>query len=194
MRPPLSAAVVIADAAALADEAGFEKVTLSAVARRLGVQAPSLYSHVRDLEALRDGMTALALGELAGLVAAAIAGRSGLDALRAYAAVYRAYAQESPGRWQSLQRRAGEAVVRSDAARNMSTQAGAVLRGYPVPQDEHVHAVRLLGSTINGFLALERTGNFDHSSPAPDVSWDRTVIALDALLRAWPAHSGTDSS
>ncbi|MFD4640200.1 TetR/AcrR family transcriptional regulator [Lentzea sp. NPDC058436] len=194
MRSPLSAAVVIADAAALADEAGFEKVTLSAVARRLGVQAPSLYSHVRDLEALRDGMTALALGELADLVATAIAGRSGLSALRAYAAAYRTYALESPGRWQSMQRRAGEAVVRSDAARNMSTQAGAVLRGYPVPPDEHVHAVRLLGSTINGFLALERTGNFDHSSPAPEVTWDRTVVALDALLRAWPVHSGTDSS
>ena len=194
MRRPLSAAVVIADAAALADEEGFEKVTLSAVARRLGVQAPSLYSHVRDLEALRDGMTALALGELADRVAAAIAGRSGLAALRAYAAAYRTYAQESPGRWQSLQRRAGEAVVRSDAARNMSAQAGAVLRGYPVPQDEHVHAVRLLGSTINGFLALERTGNFDHSSPAPEVTWDRTVVALNALLRAWPVHTGTDST
>ncbi|GHH30817.1 TetR/AcrR family transcriptional regulator [Lentzea cavernae] len=194
MRTPLSASTVIADAAALADEAGFEKVTLSAVARRLGVQAPSLYSHVRDLEALRDGVTALALGELADLVATAIAGRSGLSALKAYTAAHRAYARESPGRWQSLQRRAGEAVVRSDAAKKISAQAPAVLRGYPVPQAEHVHAVRLLGSTINGFLALERTGNFDHSSPAPEASWDRTVVALDALLRAWPVHSRTDES
>ncbi|MFD5827231.1 TetR-like C-terminal domain-containing protein [Lentzea sp. NPDC060358] len=187
MRATLTAATVVADAAALADEAGFDLVTLSAVARRLGVQAPSLYSHVRDLEALRDGVTALALGELADRVAVAIAGRAGLEALRAYAAVYREYAREAPGRWQSLQRRAGEAVVRSGAARNMSAQAGAVLRGYPVPEEERVHAVRLLGSTINGFLALERTGNFDHSAPAPEVSWDRTVVALDALLRAWPA-------
>ncbi|SER71857.1 transcriptional regulator, TetR family [Lentzea xinjiangensis] len=192
MRPSLSAAVIVADAAALADEAGFDLVTLSAVARRLGVQAPSLYSHVRDLEALRDGVTALALGELADRVGAAVAGRSGRDALEAYAAAYRTYARESPGRWQSLQRRAGEAVVRSDAARNMATQAGAVLRGYPVPPEEHVHAVRLLGSTINGFLALERTGNFDHSTPAPDVSWHKTVVALDALLRAWPVDSPAD--
>src|SRR5689334_3801212 len=102
MRPPLTAATVVADAAALADEAGFGMVTLSAVARRLGVQAPSLYSHVRDLEALRDGITALALGELAERVGGAIAGRSGLEALRAYAAATRAYALGSPGRWQSL--------------------------------------------------------------------------------------------
>ncbi|WP_434444919.1 TetR/AcrR family transcriptional regulator [Lentzea sp. E54] len=189
MRSPLTAAAVIADAAALADESGFEMVTLSAVARRLGVQAPSLYSHVRDLEALRDGVTALALGELSERIGEAIAGRAGRLALERYAAAYRTYARESPGRWQALQRRAGEAVVRSDAARAMAAQAGAVLRGYPVPQDQHVHAVRLLGSTINGFLALERTGNFDHSDPAPEVSWDKTVVALDALLRAWPVHS-----
>jgi hypothetical protein len=88
-----------------------------------------------------------------------------------------------------LQRRAGEAVVRSDAATKVAAQAGAVLRGYPVPQDEHVHAVRLLGSTINGFLTLERSGNFDHSPPAPETSWAKTVVALDALLRAWPANS-----
>ncbi|GLY54467.1 TetR-like C-terminal domain-containing protein [Lentzea sp. NBRC 102530] len=194
MRVPLSAEAVIADAAALADEAGFESVSLSAVARRLGVQAPSLYSHVRDLEAVRDGITALALGELADLVAAGIAGRAGLPALQAYSAAHRTFARRWPGRWQSLQRRAGEAVVRSAAARAVSAQAGAVLRGYPVPQEEHVHAVRLLGSTINGFLALERTGNFDHSSPAPEVSWDRTVVALDALLRAWPENSRGDEA
>ncbi|HEX7303097.1 TetR-like C-terminal domain-containing protein [Lentzea sp.] len=187
MRPSLTAATVVADAAALADEAGFGMVTLSAVARRLGVQAPSLYSHVRDLEALRDGITALALGELAERVGGAIAGRSGLEALRAYAAATRAYALGSPGRWQSLQRRAGEEVVRSEAARNMAAQAGSVLRGYEVPPGEHVHAVRLIGSTLNGFLALERSGSFDHSAPAPEESWDRTVVALDSLLRAWPA-------
>jgi AcrR family transcriptional regulator len=189
MRPPLSAAVVVVEAAALADEAGFDAVTLSAVARRLGVRAPSLYSHVRDLDAVRDGVTMLALGELAERVAEAIAGRAGRLALEGYASAHRAYARESPGRWESLQRRAGETVVRSDAAAKVAAQAGAVLRGYPVPQDEHVHAVRLLGSTINGFLALERSGNFDHSPPAPEASWDKTVVALDALLRAWPLNS-----
>jgi hypothetical protein len=26
------------------------------------------------------------------------------------------------------------------------------------------------------------------------VTWGRTVVALDALLRAWPTHSGTDNT
>lgn len=36
-------------------------------------------------------------------------------------------------------------------------------------------------------VSIPRDGAlFDHSEPAPDVSWHRTVDALDVLLRAWP--------
>ena len=185
----LTPAVVVADAAALADEAGFHAVSMSAVARRLGIQAPSLYSHVRDADALRDGVAGLAMAELAGRIAEAIAGRAGRSALEGYANAYRQFAVERPGRWQSLQRRVGDVVVRSDAARQVVVLTGAVLHGYPVLTIEHAHAVRVLGSTINGYLTLERIGGFDHSEPSPDASWRKTVQALDALLNNWPTDS-----
>ena len=185
-RAPLTPALVIAEAADLADEDGFDAVTLSAVARRLAVRTPSLYSHVRDRDALLDGIAGLALAELAARIGAALAGRSGRDALQAFATAYRTYAREAPGRWQSLQRRAGDVVVRSAAARDVVALTGALLRGYPIPEHDHVHVVRLLGSTINGYLALERNGSFDHSEPPAEQSWPRIVDALDALLRVWP--------
>lgn len=188
-RAPLTPASVVAEAAALADERGLEAVTLSAVARRLGVRTPSLYSHVRDHAALLDGIGTLALADLAARVAEAVAGRSGRPALEGLADAHRTLAREAPGRWQSLQRRAGPAVVASDAARTVVALTDAVLRGYDVPPGERVHATRLLGSTINGYLALERIGSFDHSEPAPEVSWGRVIDALDALLRGWPAAS-----
>lgn len=40
-------------AAALADEVGFEAVTLSALARSFGVKDASLYSHVKNLQDVR---------------------------------------------------------------------------------------------------------------------------------------------
>jgi AcrR family transcriptional regulator len=186
-RPPLTPASVISEAAALADESGLEAVTLSAVARRLGVRAPSLYSHLRDHAALLDGVSTLALADLAARVAEAVAGRAGRPALEGLAQAHRSFAREHPGRWQALQRRAGPAVVASDAARSIGALTDAVLRGYDLPPGERVHATRLLGSTINGYLALERIGSFDHSEPAPATSWNRAIDALDALLRAWPA-------
>lgn len=188
-RHALTSEVVIADAAVLADEGGFDAVTLSAVARRLGVQTPSLYSHVRDLAALRDGITELALRELGDRISLGIAGRSGRLALQGFAEAHRAFARESPGRWQSLQRRVGASVVGAEAARRIVALADAVLLDYGLPPEERVHAIRLIGSTINGYLTLERIGSFEHSRPAAEVSWHRALDALDALLRSWPVDS-----
>lgn len=192
-RSRLNASAVIDVAVKLADDVGFDGVSLSAVARQLGVQAPSLYAHVRDLSALRDGIAERALHDLSRRTSAAIAGRSGIAALRGLADAYRSFARESPGGWQSLQRRVGGAAVASDAARDVVDLTAAVLRGYPLPEGEYVHAVRLIGSTINGFINLEAIGSFDHSDPAPDLSWDKTVSALDVVLRAWPTEAGIDS-
>jgi len=188
-RAPLTAEAIIADAADLADEAGFDEVTLSEVARRLGVRTPSLYSHVRDLAALRDGISALALSELGDRISLGIAGRSGRLALRGLAEAHRAFARESPGRWQSLLRRAGASGVGSEAARRVVALTDAVLLGYGLPPEDRVHAIRLIGSTIAGFLVLERVGSFSHRPPASEVSWQKAIDALDVLLHAWPAEA-----
>jgi AcrR family transcriptional regulator len=185
-RTSLTPATVVDAAAMLADEEGLDAVTVSALARRLGVQTPSLYSHVRDHAAVVDGITVIALSELSTRIAEATAGRAGRAALRGFAETYRTYAQQHPGRWQSLQRRAGPDAVRSDAARTLVALTDAVLLGYELPASERVHAIRMMGSAIGGFLALERIGSFDHSDPAPDESWDRMIDALDTLLWAWP--------
>ncbi|WP_423464406.1 TetR/AcrR family transcriptional regulator [Promicromonospora sp. MS192] len=190
-RPALTPATVVAEAAVLADEHGLEAVTLSAVARRLGVRTPSLYSHVRDHAALLDGISTLALEELAGRIAEAVAGRAGHPALDGLAQAHRSFARERPGRWQSLQRRVGPAVAASDAARTVAALMDAVLRGYDIPPGDRVTVTRLVGSTINGYLTLEHVGSFDHREPAPEVSWHRTVDALDTLLRTWPTGQET---
>ena len=85
--------------AELADEVGFDQVTVSAVARRFGVQVASLYSHVRNSDDLKTRIATVALTELADQAADAVAGRAGRDALVALADVYRAYAQHHPGRY-----------------------------------------------------------------------------------------------
>lgn len=186
-RVPLTPRFVIRTAADLADAHGLFAVTLSAVARELDVRTPSLYGHVRDLAALRDGITILALGELADRSGDAIAGRAGRDALRALCDAYRDYARTRPGRWESLQRRAGDAVVRSDEAARSSRALAAVLRGYGIGESDRVHAARLVGSFLNGFLYLEHVGGFAHSFPPADESWVLLIDRLDDLLTRWHA-------
>ncbi|MEV7757411.1 TetR-like C-terminal domain-containing protein [Microbacterium sp. NPDC089180] len=186
-RSPLTPRSVIRTAADLADARGLTEVTLSAVARELDVRTPSLYGHVRDLAALRDGITTLALGEVGDRASEAVAGRAGRDALRALCDAHREYARAHPGRWESLQRRAGDAVARTEEAARSSRAPAAVLRGYGIPEDDRVHATRLIGSFLNGFLHLEHIGSFAHSAPPADDSWRLLIDRLDGLLAHWNA-------
>jgi hypothetical protein len=67
--------------------------------------------------------------------------------------------------------------------------ARAILRGYDIEGEEQTHAVRLLGSTVHGYVTLELGGAFSHSAPDTDETWARVLDALDSLLRSWPGRS-----
>ena len=187
-RAGLSAERVTRAAAELADEVGFENVTVSALARRFGVKDASLYSHVKNVQDLRTRVAVLALAELADRAADALAGRAGKDALVAFASAYRAYAKEHPGRYTAARLRLDPETAAASAAGRHSEMMRAILRGYDLAEPDQTDAVRLLGSVFHGYVSLEEAGGFDHSRAARDVdaSWHRTLDAVDALLRHWP--------
>jgi len=64
-RAGVSVEGLVRAAAELADEVGFDEVTVSALARGFDVTVASLYSHIRNAEDLRIRVAALALTELA---------------------------------------------------------------------------------------------------------------------------------
>ena len=103
-RAGLNTRIVVAEAARTADEVGLDRLTLAMIAQRLQVALPSLYKHVRGLDALLQKLAALATAELAVDLSAAAAGRARLDAVRAVAAAYRDYARRHPGRYPAAQR------------------------------------------------------------------------------------------
>ncbi|MBI9115790.1 TetR/AcrR family transcriptional regulator [Sanguibacter suaedae] len=178
---------VAAVGAELADDIGFERVTVAEVARRLGVRTPSLYSHVGGTADLRARVTLLALEELADRATDAVAGRSRAEALAGLADAYRDYAREHPGRFSASSAALEPSTAASSAGPRHTRLMEAVLRGYDLDPAVHVHAVRLIGSTVRGFITLEASGAFSHSGPAPQESWAHVIGALDAVLGAWPA-------
>ncbi|MFJ3235579.1 TetR/AcrR family transcriptional regulator [Streptomyces sp. NPDC086787] len=173
--------------AELADEAGFDQVTVAALAKRFDVRAASLYSHLKNSRELKTRIALLALEELADRAAAALAGRAGKDALAAFANVYRDYAREHPGRYAAARLRLDPRTAAESAGPRHAQLTRAVLRGYDLPEPDQTHAVRLLGSVFHGYVSLEADGGFSHSAPDSQETWTRIVDALDALLRNWPA-------
>jgi AcrR family transcriptional regulator len=177
---------LVAAAADLADEAGFEHVTLSALARRFGVKDASLYSHVRSLRDLRTRMALLAGGEMIDRIAAAVAGHTGRDALAAFAGAYRAYALEHPGRYAATQIPLDQALATDSAAlRRTAEVTYGMLRAYGLVEPDLTDAVRLLRSAFHGYCALESTGAFGAPRDV-QASWDKAIDALHVLLLNWP--------
>ncbi|MEU6716478.1 WHG domain-containing protein [Nonomuraea sp. NPDC046802] len=173
-------------AADLADEIGFQNVTVSALARGFAVKPAALYAHVKDLQDLRVRVAELALGELADRVAEALAGRAGKDALVAFANAYRDYAKEHPGRYAAAQIELDPETAATSAAWRHSEMTRALLRGYDLSGPDQTDAVRLLGSVLHGYVSLETAGRFAHHPRDVDASWSRSLDALDVLLAHWP--------
>jgi AcrR family transcriptional regulator len=185
-RAGLTADRLAAAAAELADEVGFDNVSLSALARRFGVKDASLYSHVRNLQDLRTRVALLVGGEMIDRIAAAVAGRAGKDALVAFADAYRAYALEHPGRYAATQIRLDQALVAdSPALRRTADITYGVLRAYGLEEPDLTDAVRLLRSTFHGYCSLESTGAFGAPRDVRE-SWERAVDALHVALVNWP--------
>ncbi|MDG9717793.1 TetR/AcrR family transcriptional regulator [Streptomyces sp. DH24] len=187
-RAGLSADRLAEAAVAMADEAGFENVTLSALARHFGVKDASLYSHLKGLRDLRTRMALLAGAELIERIAADVAGRSGRDALAAYADAYRAYALEHPGRYAATQVRVDQDVAAASPvlARTVEVTYG-LLRTYGLDEPDLTDAVRLLRSTFHGFCSLEADGGFGAPRDLR-ASWERIVDALHVALENWPTR------
>ncbi|MFF9804669.1 TetR/AcrR family transcriptional regulator [Streptomyces coeruleorubidus] len=183
---------LVAAAADLADEAGLDHVTLSALARRFGVKDASLYTHVRNLKDLRTRMALLAGGEMIDRIAAAVEGREpGRDTLGAFAGAYRAYALEHPGRYAATQIPIDQGLVAdSPAMRRTADVTYGMLRAYGLEEPDLTDAVRLLRSTFHGYCALESTGAFGAPRDV-QASWDRAIDALHVLLQNWPREQRT---
>ncbi|MEV6760017.1 WHG domain-containing protein [Streptomyces sp. NPDC051105] len=169
--------------AELADEVGFDQVTVSALARRFDVKVASLYSHLKNSQELRTRIALFALEELADRVADALAGRAGKDALAAFADAYHDYAQEHPGRYAAARLRLDPETAAASAGVRHAQMTRAILRGYDLPEPDQTHAVRMLGSVFHGYVSLELAGGFEHSAPDARESWAWMVDSLDALLR-----------
>lgn len=178
---------VVAEAARVADEVGYDALTLAAVADRFGVRLPSLYKHIGGQDALRRELTLLALGKLADRLRHAAVGRSGEDALRAMADAYRAFARRHPGLYAATLRAVDHADKQLEAASAAVLEVVfRVLAGYGLEDNDAIDATRVLRSALHGFVSLEGAGGFGMPRDV-NRSFARLVGSLDAAFKQWSA-------
>ena len=169
---------VVRAAAKIADDEGWDALTLARVAGKLRVRSPSLYNHVGGLEALRRELKLLVMRELNTALTRATIGKSRDDAVRALAAAYRAFVKRHPGTYSATMVAApkNHPAVEAAAGQIVETLL-SVLSGYGLDRREGIHAIRAMRSAVHGFAALEIAGGFGIPLDV-DKSFDWLVSSL----------------
>ena len=183
-RAGLNPALVVDEAARLADEIGLERLTLAALAARFGVAVPSLYKHVGGLDAVRRGVAIRGVRDLGEALDAALAAAPGTPSarLRALAVSYRGFARAHPGRYAASVRAAAPDDAEHIAASNVVLRLVLdVLGERGLGGDDAIDAARGLRAALHGFVALESAGGFGLPRDV-DRSFERLVDVLDAGL------------
>jgi AcrR family transcriptional regulator len=169
---------VVRAAAKIADDEGWDALTLARVAGKLRVRSPSLYNHVGGLEALRRELKLLVMRELNTALTRATIGKSRDDAVRALAVAYRAFVKRHPGTYAATMVAApkNDPAVEAAAGHIVETCL-SVLSGYGLDRREGIHAIRAMRSAVHGFAALEIAGGFGIPLDV-DKSFDWLVSSL----------------
>ncbi|WP_305787638.1 TetR/AcrR family transcriptional regulator [Symbioplanes lichenis] len=194
-RAGLAPASVVAAGAELADEIGFANLTMGLLAERVGVKTPSLYKHVASLEALQHAIAGQARRELTDAAARAAVGKSGPEAVVAFATAWRRWALDHPGRYAATVR--APTAEDDEEDRALANEALRImydiLAGLDLPRSRLTDAARVLRSALHGFATLESAGGFGLARDV-DRSFAYLVDTLIAGLRANNAPTADDAA
>ncbi len=172
-------------AASLVDEIGLDQLTITKLGRALGIAPPGVYRHVNDLGDLRRALGRQAAREVAAVLSTACAGLSGQDALTALAGTLRAWAVRHPGRYAALQVAPDPGDTDGQAAaEHLIAVIASALRAYRLTGDDLTDAIRLIRSTLHGFVILEQSGGFKQPRDI-EATLARIIASLDTVLTAW---------
>ncbi|WP_281412194.1 TetR/AcrR family transcriptional regulator C-terminal domain-containing protein [Miltoncostaea marina] len=158
-RRPLSAGRIVRAAMDLIDERGLEALTMRRLGAELGVEAMSLYKHVRGKEAILDGVRELLLAELA--ASGPAAGRDWREALLRFARAYRALARAHPGSFALLAAAPERAYV---AGSDVAEAAIARLLEGGFERAAAIRALRTVIRYVIGASMVERAAG-DEAAP-----------------------------
>jgi AcrR family transcriptional regulator len=191
-RPGLDRRLLVGEAAALADERGLDFVTLSNLAERLNVRAPSLYNHIESADELQHELCLFALQALGNEVARAAIGRNGAAGLIAIANAYRNFAKQHPGMYAATLRapRSDDAAMQKIAG-DILDVLRVILVPFDLDEDRSIHALRGFRSLVHGFVSLEAVNGFGLKQNI-DVSFQIVVSSFIAGLydaSDSPAHA-----
>jgi AcrR family transcriptional regulator len=175
---------ILAGATELLEQEGSEEaVTLRAVARQVGISAPSIYTHFADREAIVEAIVDSAFADFNAAIYAAIEAGSGpLARLRAGCAAYLLFAAERPNRYKLLFERQMLDYAKDGPVPAIRIESFDALvkslqdcidAGISASTDAHVDSVAIWVA-LHGYATLR--------APMSGFPWPDTDVLLDRII------------
>jgi AcrR family transcriptional regulator len=189
-------------AVAIMEEVGVGALSMSEIARRLGMRQPSLYKYFGSLHAVYDALFARGLERSGAAVQAAIEqGPRGVDTFRAVARAVVRWAVDNPALAQLLYWRPvpgfapTEATFAVSVAQMDQMRAGfaeAVQAGVLHPDAASAEAQRLFTVVLSGIIS-QQLANQPGASYDAGLFTSLTDAALDMFFARYAPSGGTDA-
>ncbi len=169
---------VIAEAVAIVEERGLEALTLTAIAKELGVSQPAVYRHVANHQEVLQAVSLHGRLALADVLADAAIGRAGDDAIRAVGHAWRSFVRRHPHLYIAIDACACAGVPElEEAVERVVGVLESALQSHRLSEELRVHAARTMRSAFHGFTDIEaRQGH-----PSPHELDDTFEHLLDFL-------------
>jgi AcrR family transcriptional regulator len=152
---------LVAIALGLVEAEGAAALTLSAVAQRAGVKAPSLYKHLADRAALLKAVEIAVLDELEQTLRRETKGRTARQRLHSIARAYRRFATARPHRYAAIYSRDVAADPElTEACRRAAQPLFEQLQGAGVAAARVLPLARTLTAFLHGFVSMEMVSAF----------------------------------
>ena len=167
---------IVRAARELLEDSGLASLTMSAVAQRVGVRAPSLYKRVRDRDALIQLVAEATLSELAerldrGTTVADLADE------------FRAFGHERPAAFALVMTPGAGTPVAGDQFRVAATTGILRVAGELAGQDHALQAARTFTAWAAGFVSMELNGAFGLGGSVDDA-WSFGVETIARAMRS----------
>jgi AcrR family transcriptional regulator len=183
---------VLVAAEAIVDRDGWMALTMSALAKELGVKSPSLYHHVDGLDAVRAEVQSRTMQALTRAQVTGATGQAGLDGIRELAAAHRSFALRYPNRYLGL---TGEVVDRrrlQETVDGVLGLLGEVVLSTGLSEQDLSSAMVALFAALHGVIVLEISHFFEDRIDIDAVFWNVVEGSLrtiqDVVARAQPAE------
>ena len=164
-------------AASFVDDAGYDALSVSAIAGELDVAPSALYTHCNGLQGLRALVALAASDNLVDRIRTAAIGTAGDSAVVAMGMAYRRFALDHPGQFAALLRASDPDEIPRPPNQSVVDVFTLVFAAMGLSPRQSTLAARSTHSAIHGFLALE------HVSGTGDDHDDEYLYLLKTLQR-----------